>query len=390
MNRPSDGLRRQARLALLLVSSVAPLLATLPGCASLPASGPTAGRVRKSAESDPMGFRIVDVNASNLQALNAAPRPLKTGLAALARAGRNDAVGPGDVLQISIYEVGASLFGGGVGAGLSGGVDYDASARAASFPPITVDRDGAITLPFIGRMVVAGRTPADIQRMVVAGLAGKSQNPQAVVSVRTNVANRIFVGGDVRKPGPIELTLGIERVSDALALGGGTTYPIDDMVVRLHRGAQTAEERVSDLHPGGPDDIVMLGGDRVELLHRARSFTVFGATPKVSQVAFENSDVSLAEAVARIGGPSDTQADPKAVFLFRYATSVGPNGVVERPVIYRLNMMEPASYFLAQRFAMQDKDVIYIANAALVQPAKFVAIINQLFGPLLTARALTR
>jgi polysaccharide export outer membrane protein len=34
-------------------------------------------------------------------------------------------------------------------------------------------------------------------------------------------------------------------------------------------------------------------------------------------------------------------------------------------------MMSPASYFLAQRLAMHDKDVIYIANAAANQPASW-------------------
>ena len=53
-------------------------------------------------------------------------------------------------------------------------------------------------------------------------------------------------------------------------------------------------------------------------------------------------------------------------------------------------MMRPASYFLAQQFAMRDKDVIYVANAASNRPAKLVAIINQLFSPVVTARALTR
>jgi polysaccharide export outer membrane protein len=39
---------------------------------------------------------------------------------------------------------------------------------------------------------------------------------------------------------------------------------------------------------------------------------------------------------------------------------------------------------------MHDKDVIYIANAAANQPSKFVNIINQLFSPFITARAITR
>jgi polysaccharide export outer membrane protein len=53
-------------------------------------------------------------------------------------------------------------------------------------------------------------------------------------------------------------------------------------------------------------------------------------------------------------------------------------------------MLKPQSYFLSQRFAMRDKDVIYIANAAANQPSKLVGIVNQLFSPFVTARAIAR
>ena len=62
----------------------------------------------------------------------------------------------------------------------------------------------------------------------------------------------------------------------------------------------------------------------------------------------------------------------------------------ERPTIYRLNLMKPSHYFLAQRFAMRDKDVIYIANARANQGLKLVQVINQLFTPLFFVREVTR
>ena len=105
-------------------------------------------------------------------------------------------------------------------------------------------------------------------------------------------------------------------------------------------------------------------------------------------MSFETGDVSLAEAVARAGGPTDSSADPSAIFLFRYDPQV--DGAQAVPIVYRLNMLNPTSYFLAQRFLVRDKDVIYIGNAAANQPAKLVAIINQLFSPIVTARALAR
>jgi polysaccharide biosynthesis/export protein len=109
----------------------------------------------------------------------------------------------------------------------------------------------------------------------------------------------------------------------------------------------------------------------------------------VSQVAFGASSLSMAEALARIAGPSDRVADPSAVFLFRWGPPATQGGE-PRPVIYRLNMMRPDSYFLSQRIEMQDKDVIYIANAAANAPLKVTQIVGQLFSPALLVRSVTQ
>ena len=378
-------------VAVRLLSACA-CTALLAGCASLPSSGPTAGEIRRGARPDVnrLGFRIVDVNdavVTEVAAHTAAADAAQPTLASLAQTGRNDVVGPGDVLAIAIYEVGVSLFGANGTRDLTGG--YDASARSEAFPAVVVDREGAITLPYLGRLEIGGHTPAEIQTMIVRGLHGKSQSPQAVVAVRSNISNTIYVAGDVRKPGRFDLTLQRERLLDAVALGGGAAYSAEDTIVRFNRGTRTLEERLGRIRAGAPDDLVLLSGDRIELIKRPRSFIVLGATTKTSQVPFETGDLSLAEAVARAGGPNDAQADPAAVFLFRYDPAI-PIDADAKPVIYRLNLMAPASYFLSQRFAIRDKDVIYIANAAANRPAKLVNIINVLFSPFVAARAIAQ
>lgn len=380
-------------------SVAVPLCAlVLGGCASLPSSGPTARQVVRgsAAGENAIGFRIVEVDANilgELTSYDGAVDAASPHLSVMAAEGQNDAVGPGDVLQIAIYEVGASLFAGAKGGDAAG---FDPSARGEPFAAITVDRNGTIKLPYIGRLSVAGRTPSEIQEMIEQGLRGKSQTPQAVVSVKDNIANTVYVSGDVTKPGRLELTLGRERLLDAIASAGGpsarvgtTAGTADDSIVRFTRGDRTLEERLGNIRTGTADDLLLLAGDRIEIIRRPRSFTVFGATNRVSQVQFETPGLTLAEAVARVGGPNDNQADPTAVFLFRYYPDKQVQGG-EVPVIYRLNLMKPASYFLAQRFPMRDKDVIYIANSAANQPTKFINIINQLFSPFITARAITR
>lgn len=362
----------------------------LSGCATLPSSGPTAKQIVKRANNTQNEFRfnIVPLDSKAVRTLNEAQetRAAATStLAQLAAPAHPEVLGPGDILTISIYEVGVSLFSS-VGTATAGMLAP--SAHGEKLPELTVDEQGKISLPFGGVFDVAGRTPAEVETLIDQRLAGKSQQPQAMVTLTKNVSNTVIVAGNVNKPGRYDLTLNRERLLDAVALAGGASASSEDTLVRFGREGRMIEQRLDSIRASSPDDLVLMPRDHIELIARPRSFTVFGATGKVSQVSFETGGVSLAEALARVQGPSDATADPTAVFIFRYDDTITPQSGA-KPVIYRLDLMEPASYFLAQRVAMQDKDVIYIANAAANQPSKLVSIINQLFSPIITARALT-
>jgi polysaccharide export outer membrane protein len=46
------------------------------------------------------------------------------------------------------------------------------------------------------------------------------------------------------------------------------------------------------------------------------------------------------------------------------------------PVIFRANLRDPSAFFAAQKFAMQDKDIIYISNSDSVELVKFLNVLN--------------
>lgn len=350
----------------------------------MPASGPTAHDITRSSRSpaNSIGFKIVSIDASVVADVRREDTKLAaepTAFVGLKDGGSNDLIGPGDQLQINIFEVGVALFG--------QGQSFDPAARGQAIPPVTVSRDGTITLPYAGRLTVVGKTSSEVERMIEAGLRQLSQRPQAIVAVRESINNSVIILGEVRKPGRYPLTLGKERLVDAVALAGGTPNSAEDTIVRVTRGGRVLEERLGRLRAGDPGDFQLMPGDRIEFLKRPRTFLILGASGKVSQVSFETGDVSLAEAVARAGGPADATADPSAIFLFRYDQLAGPE---PQPIVYRLDMMNPTNYFLAQRFMVRDKDVIYIGNASANQPSKLITIINQLFSPFVTARVLTQ
>ena len=46
------------------------------------------------------------------------------------------------------------------------------------------------------------------------------------------------------------------------------------------------------------------------------------------------------------------------------------------PTVFHANMRDPTIFFAAQKFRMQDKDVIYVSNAETVELAKFLSLVN--------------
>ncbi len=385
--------RARATSSLALIA-----LISLSGCASLPSSGPTANQIvsKERQLASTIGFSVIDLNeTAALPPVQDNPS-LRT-LAALARDARVDLVGPGDILQVTLFEIGVSLFGASTPpAGFQGAVN-DPAARAQSLQNLVVEQNGAIRLPYIGKITVAGHTPDEIQRMIVSALRGKSQAPQALVTVTRDMTNTVVVSGAAAKPGRVQLTLARERLLDAIAGAGGTGLSSSEgpqsTLVQFTRGGRTAEAYLQDIIAGSASDLVLIPGDRINLIKRPLSYLVFGAAGRVSQIPFDTNAVSLAEAVARAGGPDDGRADPTAVFLFRDTGTTSKatvDGVAQAPVIYRLDMTKPSSYFLAQRFVMRDKDVIFIANARINQTRKLVEIVNLLFTPIFTARAIAQ
>jgi polysaccharide export outer membrane protein len=393
----------RGRLALFLS------LTLLSGCNTLPASGPVESEIvdaAKTPQTNPLNFRIVLLNPQVVNVLLTSEVPQLSALDDEPEdASEGGRIGPGDVLSITVFEIGSSLFAaGGVSGGTSGaGTPAGAAAPAGgattdTFPLIQVAANGTIDIPYVGQLWAVGRTPDQLARAIESGLAGKSQMPQVLVRIATDMANYVIVSGDIKKPGREPLTLAHERLMDMVAIAGGPTYAPEDSIVQLTRSGRSESISLKSLEETPDQNIVLLPGDRVAVIYKPRSFTVFGATSKVSQTEFNAPSLSLAEALARIGGPLDERADPNAVFLFRFenpaiARRLGlpvRQGVPAAPIVYQLDMMNPTSYFVATQFAMEDKDLIYIANAKTDELYKFINLISQIIGPGITAAYLAR
>ncbi|MCC6924646.1 polysaccharide biosynthesis/export family protein [Novosphingobium sp.] len=352
----------------------------LGACAGLPSSAPTASQVVGPAQAD--NITVIDIvpgTPSGAAARQSEPQPWTIADGAPAAG----VILPGDLLTVTVFEVGYSLFGGSDG---SPGETGRARGSTRTFPPIRVPESGQIDFPYAGRIGVAGLTPVAAAGRVERGLRGKSQFPQVVIAFEPGAGHSVVIDGEVDKPGRVQLSEAGERLLDVIALAGGSKARGADTVVKLTRGGNVGMARLGEIGAADPRNVVLTPGDHVELSKEVRSVTVLGAARSVSEIAFDRSELTLDQALARAGGLNDDKADPTGVFIFRIERREEAGQWVERPVIYRLNLLAPSGYFAAQRFQMRERDIMLVANAKTNNLKKFIEMVNQIASPVVTAK----
>ncbi|TMJ62055.1 MAG: polysaccharide export protein, partial [Alphaproteobacteria bacterium] len=267
-------------------------------------------------------------------------------------------------------------------------------SRNVTIPEQFVGQDGAISVPFADRVPAAGRLPVEVQKTIERRLAEKAIEPQVIVTMTRSVANSATVTGEVVAGARVPLSLKGDHLLDVIAAAGGARAPVYQTFVRLSRDGITATIPMEMLVSDPAENIYAYPGDVLTLVVLPQSFTVFGATGANTQINFTAERMTLVEALAKAGGLQDLRADPAGVFLFRFEPpaivkalgrpllGTGPEGT--SPLVYRLDLSDAKSYFLAQRFPIHDKDIIYVANADLNELQKFFTLLNTLTGPVIT------
>jgi polysaccharide biosynthesis/export protein len=361
------------------------------GCSALPTAGPTASQIiHQEVENSRAHFDLVDVSDNVVAALHA--EPVDSFAARFKTYGKPPPhrIAIGDSIVVSIWEAaGGGLFSsGGADGGVTGG------SRNVAIPEQVVGQDGGISVPFAGRIRVAGSLPVEVQQMIERRLAEKAIQPQVIVTVTKSVANSVTVTGEVVHGARVPLSVRGDRLLDVIAEAGGASGPVYETFVRLSRGGVTATIPLETLVSHPAENIYAQPGDVLTLVHVPQSFTVLGATGTNADIPFPSERPTLIEALAKAGGLQDQRSDPSGVFLFRFEPPRvvhalgepqlrnGPDG--SSPVVYRLDLRDAKSYFLAQRFPVRDKDIIYVANAKLDELQKFFTLLNTLTGPVIT------
>lgn len=125
---------------------------------------------------------------------------------------------------------------------------------------VTVQPDGRITLPLLQPIMVADRSAPQVEQAISAAYSTQLIRPAVSVSVKQATSLKVFVGGEVDKPGVYDMPGDINALQAVIMAGGMKTSAKSRQVVILRRGqGDTPMMRVVDLRNvalrGSPDAV---------------------------------------------------------------------------------------------------------------------------------------
>jgi polysaccharide biosynthesis/export protein len=385
--RPSTSciLRHLAGIVVLIIS----------GCSGLPSSGPSA----RSIQNQSAHLQLIDLTPQIARQLLSHKQP--AGFATIFGSSninsRDLRIGIGDTLEISIWEAPpATLFGGTDVPARSSAIS---SSRNTTLPEQTVGVEGKISVPFVGNIIVFSKSTSMVEAEIVQRLKGKANQPQVMVRLLRNNSSLATVVGEVVNNTRVPLTARGEKLLDAIAAAGGSKQPVHKTTIQISRGTTTVAMSLESIIRDAQHNIILQAGDVITAVYQPLSFTVLGATGKNDEISFESQGITLAQALGRIGGLQDSRADAKGLFIFRLENAstltwpkspaiTTPEGMV--PVIYKLDLQDPISFFAAQNFMLENKDIIYVANAPAAELQKFANLIYTITIPAISTLNLLR
>ncbi|KVM80337.1 sugar transporter [Burkholderia stagnalis] len=345
-------------------------------------SAAAAGAGGLAGVQDVSGADLIEITGALVDAPQAArPAPVADEVRQLFGVAKPYVIGPGDVLNIVVWDHPELNLPVTQNAGGSDG--SGASSVATGY---TVDADGNLQFAYVGTLHVAGLTEAQARARLAKRLGEYVRAPQLALRIQAYRSKRVHLDGEIRAPGLQIVTDVPMTLTEAIDRAGGFTAGADRSSVAVTRGDRTVTVSLPGLLAAGvnPSRILLRDGDLVRV-NAARDSKVFvlGEVARPATLTLTDGRMSLGEALGDAGGVSQYTADARQVYVVR-------RGPGNRPLVYHLDAQSPAALALADRFPLERRDVVFVDASSLVRWSRVVnLLIPSAAQGALTAKAIS-
>jgi len=247
-----------------------------------------------------------------------------------------------------------------------------------------VDEDGSLFFPYVGRVQVKDLTTAQVREKLTTELAKVLQRPQVDVKVIAYRSQKVYVGGEVKNPGVYNVTDVPFTLSEAVNRAGGFLPSADDSRLILTRGDRTWRLDFQGLMTKGNriGQILLKEGDSLQVPNsKDAPVYMMGELMRPGSMPLIHGNLSLAQAISEAGGIQGVSADARSIYVIRQASGANID-------VFHLDARNPASMVMADRFALNPRDIVYVDAGTLV---RFSRVMNMLLPTVsaVTSTALT-
>lgn len=354
----------------LNVLGAALLLTVLSGCASVfSGAGPTKSSIVSQSTQQDSNYKLVSLSADTIGAYMRPPMP------ALKPEVSNPSMPElrlvaGDVLSVMLAD-----------SAEEGALFAPLAAGGTVFDRVRVDARGRVSLPYAGRLKVAGLSLNQVEDLILKQIKRYTTDPQVHVALVGDLAGSVLVAGDVNKPGRFSTLEGPLTLLDAINQAGGPKLEpyLVDVVLRTGKTVQRYgyQDLLNGLNQPVPPNAEIV-------IERARKrFVAMGAVGSPGLHDFPSQNPSLLEVLGTVGGLSEQKADARGVFVFRLPEDIAYNDETKeviseiKPLVFQIDMRDPIALFLARQFLVHPEDAIYVTNAHAYEFQKLISPIIQ-------------
>jgi len=163
---------------------------------------------------------------------------------------------------------------------------------------------------------------------------------------------------------------------DAVNQAGGVAPTGDGSQVELRReGKTTLIDLYADYGNGvDPSRVVLRDGDVVRVPTRDEGKVyVLGEVDKAQALALNNGRMSLAQAIAEVGGISPLSAAGKGVYVVRMRDSSSVD-------LYHLDARNPMALAIGDRFPLKPRDIVWVDATGLARWNRVVNLLSPTVG----------
>ena len=238
----------------------------------------------------------------------------------------------------------------------------------------TIDPNGDIDLPFIGKIKIEGMDINKAQNNLISILGKYYKNPELQIEIDEYNSSKIYILGAVRNQLTINLDQKPIRLIDAAVQADFSPNSQDKLLGSkglLRRDNQVYKINLNKVFQSvNPKENFYLKKDDVLFIDRnSDSIQVFGEISKPG-IYFPNDDFSLTELLS-VSGLNKLTANAKKIYVIRedYSQLLKIN-------VFELDVTNPVNLILGKRFKLQSKDIVFIPATRLVKWNRVISLLT--------------